>query len=135
MITLALELSSPRNSLALFRDSVCVAKESWTADRCGHRVVFDALYRALDQAALPPAEIGRVVAGRGPGNYTGMRLALTVAEVLLIPGGGELIAVSSGAALARAALRAAFANGPEWRGQAREPAAPLPPLYPGRGSG
>lgn len=37
--------------------------------------------------------------------------------------------------VARAALRAAFANGPEWRGQAREPAAPLPPLYPGRGSG
>ncbi|MCA7023101.1 BatD family protein [Stenotrophomonas sp. 17(2023)] len=34
--------------------------------------------------------------------------------------------------VARAALRAAFANGPEWRGQAREPAAPLPPLYPGR---
>ncbi|WHL18159.1 BatD family protein [Stenotrophomonas acidaminiphila] len=37
--------------------------------------------------------------------------------------------------VARAALRTAFANGPEWRGQAREPAAPLPPLYPGRGSG
>ena len=41
--------------------------------------------------------------------------------------------------VARAALRAAFANGPEWRGQAREPAAPLPPpaaptAAPGRGA-
>lgn len=43
-------------------------------------------------------------------------------------------AAGSGPA-ARAALRAAFANGPEWRGQAQEPEAPLPPLYPGRGQG
>ncbi|NCT88487.1 hypothetical protein GXB84_14275 [Stenotrophomonas acidaminiphila] len=36
---------------------------------------------------------------------------------------------------ARTALRAAFANGPAWRARADAPPSPLPPLYPGQGSG
>ena len=104
MNLLALELSSPRGSAALLRDSVVLGAESWAETRTGGRAVFEAVERVLARARLRVSDVDTVAAGRGPGQYSGMRIALTAAETLLLPGGGMAMAVSSGAALAMALI-------------------------------
>lgn len=104
MNLLALELSSPRGSAALLRDSIVLGAESWAETRTGGRAVFEAVERLLARAGLRVSDIEAVAAGRGPGQYSGMRIALTAAETLMLPGGGTAMAVSSGAALAMALM-------------------------------
>ena len=104
MNLLALELSSPRGSAALLRDGAPPLGESWAEERTGGRAVFEAVECLLAKAGLRAADIDCVAAGRGPGRYSGMRIALTAAETLLLPDGGRAVAVSSGAALAMAVL-------------------------------
>lgn len=106
MITLALELSSPRCSLALFRDREPAARAEWVSSRRDPPRMFEELRRGLAEIGADASHIRAVAVGRGPGNYTGMRTALTLGETLLLPGGGELQAVSSGAAMARRRLEA-----------------------------
>ena len=100
MITLALDLASDRCSLALFRGRNSVAQADWESSRRDQNRVFEELQKMLETAGARASGIESVVVGRGPGNYTGMRTALTLGESLLLPGGGTLHAVSSGAALA-----------------------------------
>ena len=100
MITLALELSCDRCSLALFRDRNAVAQADWESSRRDQNRVFEELQRMLKEIGAEASQIESVIVGRGPGNYTGMRAALTLGESLLLPAGGTVQAVSSGAALA-----------------------------------
>ncbi len=100
MITLAMDLASDQCSLALFRGRNSVAQADWASSRRDQNRVFEELRKMLEAAGARASGIGSVVVGRGPGNYTGMRTALTLGESLLLPGGGTLHAVSSGAALA-----------------------------------
>jgi tRNA threonylcarbamoyl adenosine modification protein YeaZ len=107
MITLAIETSSPTHSLALYRGRTRAAGATWRAAPREHHRLFDELRRQLDQLGATPADIGAAVVGRGPGNYSGLRIALTLAETLLLPAGMAPHAVCSGAAMAWAALRRA----------------------------
>ena len=104
MIALVFELSSPQGSLALFRDGTLLGADRWPESRGSSRAVFDSMSRLLAEAGLAAGDVGLFVAGRGPGNYSGMRAALTLAQTLALPGGAEVRAVDSGAALARELL-------------------------------
>lgn len=107
MITLALELSSSTCSLALYRNRERAARAEWASTRRDQQRVFEELRRRLAEIGEKASAVRSVAVGRGPGNYTGMRTALTLGETLVLPDGGELRAVSSGAALARRRLEAA----------------------------
>jgi tRNA threonylcarbamoyladenosine biosynthesis protein TsaB len=100
--SLALELSSPAASLALFDGERCVAHRAWREERRGNRPVFAALDAALAEAGWPAAGLDRFLVGRGPGIYSGMRVALMLARALALPRGLPVFAVASGAALAAA---------------------------------
>lgn len=100
MITLAMELSSDRCSLALFRGRTAAAQADWESSRRDQNRVFEELQGMLEKIGAAASQVESVIVGRGPGNYTGMRTALALGESLLLPGGGTLHAVSSGAALA-----------------------------------
>jgi tRNA threonylcarbamoyladenosine biosynthesis protein TsaB len=58
--------------------------------------------RALDRAAVRPAELRWVAADLGPGSFTGVRVGLATAEALALASGAEVIGASSLAALALA---------------------------------
>jgi tRNA threonylcarbamoyl adenosine modification protein YeaZ len=105
MITLAIETSSPTHSLSLYRGRTRAAGVVWRAAPREHHRLFDELRRLLEETGATPADLTAAVVGRGPGNYSGLRIALTLAEALLLPGGGAPQAVCSGAAMAWAALR------------------------------
>lgn len=100
MLTLAIENSSPLSSIALMRGELRMAREEFRPGRRGQEEIFDLIARTLRRQGVGPAEVGRYIVGRGPGNYTGMRIALALAQGMALPGGDEVLAVSSGAALA-----------------------------------
>ena len=119
MIWLAIELSSVQGSLALLRDGRPLASAAWRDAAPRRRGVMTQLDAMLRGANVSPADLAGLAVGRGPGNYSGLRIALTLAQILALPSGLPVLAVSSGAALARAELRAASAGRVTVYGDAR----------------
>jgi len=95
MVTLALETSTPRGGVALFRDRELVFSESFTADRSHSSQLFAVIERALAPDLVP----GRIVVGLGPGSYAGVRIAISAAIGLSVATGAELLGIPSVAAL------------------------------------
>jgi tRNA threonylcarbamoyladenosine biosynthesis protein TsaB len=101
MITLAIEASSPRGSVALLRGVECLARNEWRASSGpAGSGIFPAVRTVLAGAGYSPRDVDLFVAGRGPGNYSGMRLALTLARCLALARDAEVQAADSVAALA-----------------------------------
>jgi tRNA threonylcarbamoyladenosine biosynthesis protein TsaB len=97
MTTLALETSTPRGGVALFREGDLLFSETFTADRSHSSGLFTVIERAL---AGPDARPGRIVVGLGPGSYAGVRIAIAAAIGLSLATGAELAGVPSVAGLA-----------------------------------
>lgn len=104
MLTVAIESSAPRSSLALTRDGELLEETSYQPLPRKHEQIFEVLQSILGDAGLECEAIERYVYGRGPGNYTGIRIALTMVQALALPGDREVVGVSSGAALAKSVL-------------------------------
>lgn len=98
MKLLAIELSSRLGSLALIDDGDVAAEKSWEEDFRNRRQLFDAL-RAMQ---VDWDQIDGFVAGRGPGAFSGMRIAFSVANALAAAGKKPVHALNSAAALAAA---------------------------------
>lgn len=107
MHLLAFELSTTSGSLALFHvdaenQGTLVDRLAWQEKARQHQHLFDSVAELLAKAEVPPAEVGAFAVGRGPGNYTGLRMSITAAKALALPGGEPVICVDSGVALASA---------------------------------
>lgn len=102
MLMLALELSTRRGSVALahvgppFR---LLDEVEWDAPQARSEQVFSALQQLLERRGLKPSDLQVVALGRGPGGFSGIRMAVTAAQALALPAGRRVMAVSSGAAL------------------------------------
>ena len=59
----------------------------------------------LTEAGVVPAALDRVAFGAGPGSFTGVRLAASVAQAIAMASNASIVPVSSSAALAAAAFR------------------------------
>jgi tRNA threonylcarbamoyl adenosine modification protein YeaZ len=102
---LCLDTSAPRTCVALGRvsderDELCVVDER--EDRANQTsTTLDARLRlALQQAGVDARAIGLVACGRGPGTFTGSRVAVATAKGLALGLGVPVVAVSTLAALA-----------------------------------
>jgi tRNA threonylcarbamoyladenosine biosynthesis protein TsaB len=100
MIVLSIEMSSPENDVALLRDHAVIARRMWQAHTFHHTRLFDLLREVLAEANVQPEQIELFAIGRGPGSFSGTRVALTAAQAFAMPSGRPVVAVSSGAALA-----------------------------------
>ncbi len=106
MLTLALELSTTCGGVAVCDGrGQTVAGESWVESRARHQQVFHALPRLLEQAGLTWDAIDRFLIGRGPGSYSGLRVASLTARALALPSRTPVYAVSSAEALAARLMR------------------------------
>lgn len=120
MIALALELSSPRCSVAVLSgEGQCAARRSWQAEGRGVGRAVGAAREVLSEAGLAVRDVERFVAGRGPGAYSGIRIALTVARSLALPFGRPAAAADSGSVLADAVLEEAGVDSVAVVGDAR----------------
>ena len=95
MRTLALETSTPRGGVALFRDRDLVFSETFTADRSHSSQLFGVIERALSPDGRPD----QIAVGLGPGSYAGVRIAIAAAIGLSVATGAELLGIPSVAAL------------------------------------
>lgn len=102
MKILAIEISSAVGSVALLQEDVAIVHREIPVSNGRTSALFGVLEDARAQAGWSWAEVDLFAAGRGPGRYSGMRVALTAVQGLALPGGNAVRAVSSGAALAAA---------------------------------
>lgn len=100
MLTLALENSSAMSSVAVCDGSQVLVCEECIAEGRAQEMLFVLIRDTLSSRNMDIADIEQYVVGRGPGNYTGMRISFAMAQAMALPGGAEVFAVSSGCALA-----------------------------------
>lgn len=101
MTVLALEFSSDRRSVALVRQGVVLAEAVHQVTRT--TPVFALIAEVLARAEVAREAVGCVAVGIGPGSYTGVRLAISVAQGWQLASGVKVAGVNSFDALALAA--------------------------------
>ncbi|MFH0881066.1 MAG: tRNA (adenosine(37)-N6)-threonylcarbamoyltransferase complex dimerization subunit type 1 TsaB [Lentisphaerota bacterium] len=119
MISLAFEMSSRQGSLALFKDREFLVEKTWLDEGVRSQNVFKVLAGLLKETGTRVEEINSFFVGRGPGSYTGLRVALTAAQALALPGGGDVYCLSSGEAMAAEILAGGGARHVAVTGDAR----------------
>ena len=100
--TIALEAATYRGTVALLRGSEVVCERTLSAEdggkpRAGRgEHLMPALAECLEEAGIRGRdEVGRIVCGAGPGSFTSLRIAGSIAKGLAAGYGAELFAVSS----------------------------------------
>lgn len=106
-VWLALDTSTSSMTIALFQQGRVIAEYGDHADRNHSIRLVPAIRELVASAGLRMSELGGIAAGNGPGSYTGIRIAATVAKTLAWSLNIPLIGVSSLEALAYGAARCA----------------------------
>jgi tRNA threonylcarbamoyladenosine biosynthesis protein TsaB len=97
--TLVLEGATYEGSVALLADSVVIAERSVSRDQSSTGERSDRLMPAVagcfEEAGVKRGGIARIVCGAGPGSFTSLRIAGSVAKGLAVGYGVPLFVVSS----------------------------------------
>jgi tRNA threonylcarbamoyladenosine biosynthesis protein TsaB len=104
MKLLALDTAGPRCSVALLLDGKLEELDA-PAERVQAESVLPMVEKLLADAGLKLTALDAIAFGRGPGAFTGLRVATSVAQGLAYGAGVPVIPVSDLAALAAAAAR------------------------------
>ena len=107
MRIVAVDMSASKGSVALVDQGSVRASFSWEEKRENRQQLFDAL-KAL---AVEWSSVDQFVVGRGPGAFSGMRIAFSVVNALAAPDKTPVVAHNSGAALVHARGLHPFADG------------------------
>lgn len=99
-VTLALDGSTYAGSVAIIRDGAVIAERSLSdvpkPGRGGREELFLPMVAGcLDDAGLKARDLSRVVCGEGPGSFTSLRVAASIAKGIAVGTGIPLFAVSS----------------------------------------
>ena len=82
MITLCMDTSHIFLALALFDGEKLLAEEFSLCPKKQSEMIFPSLITMMDKAQLKPMDIDQVVISEGPGSYTGVRIAMSIAKVI-----------------------------------------------------
>lgn len=95
MITLCMDTSNIYLGLGLFKDDVLIAEKCYPCFKKQSEEIFPELIALLDSNNIKPLDIDEVVITRGPGSYTGIRIAMAIAKVFCKLGNKRLYTVNS----------------------------------------
>lgn len=95
MISLCMDSAYKQLVLGLYKEDALLAGISLEAFKKQSETIFVELNKILEQANLDYKAIDRVVITRGPGSYTGIRIAMTIAKVLCSQMHKELYTIST----------------------------------------
>jgi tRNA threonylcarbamoyladenosine biosynthesis protein TsaB len=98
MTILALEFSSPQRSVAIARDGIVLFEAAETGGR--NTAAFGMIEKVLAAAKIRREQIGALCIGLGPGSYTGIRAAISIAQGWQLAREIKLLGVSSVSAIA-----------------------------------
>ncbi|WP_405080506.1 tRNA (adenosine(37)-N6)-threonylcarbamoyltransferase complex dimerization subunit type 1 TsaB [Paenibacillus chitinolyticus] len=107
---LALDTSTASLAVALLQDGRVVAEKHTIVERNHSIHLMPHLQELLASRGIRPNDLSAVVAGQGPGSYTGVRIAVTAAKTFAWSLGIPAAAVSSLEALALGARTALLAE-------------------------
>ena len=99
-LTLAVDGSTYAGSVAIFRDDTVIEtaqlQSSGTPGKTGRDEAFLPMVAfALEQAGVKPSQLDRVVCGAGPGSFTSLRVAASIAKGIAVGTGCPMFAASS----------------------------------------
>ncbi len=100
MKLIAFDLSTRVACAALYVDGQCAATRNWEETRSGGQRLFGHIREMTEEAHCSLTELDAWVTGRGPGNYSGLRTALIVAQTMALPDKTPVYTISSGEILA-----------------------------------
>ncbi len=95
MKILAIDTSNHPMSVALVEDDQLKATITLNMVRNHSIYVLPAINDLFDKVGWQPKDIDRVVVAKGPGSYTGVRIAVTTAKTLAMTINKELVGISS----------------------------------------
>lgn len=95
MITLALDASTYQGTVAVLADARVLVEQSAPMRGRDAEHLMPAVMDALRQAGTEPGAVGRVICGAGPGSFTSLRIAASIAKGLAAGRGIPLHGVSS----------------------------------------
>jgi tRNA threonylcarbamoyladenosine biosynthesis protein TsaB len=82
MILLALTTSTDQGSLALIKDKKIIGKQSWNKAKQHSEVLTIHIQKLLQKAKVKPQDLTAIAVDRGPGSFTGCRMAVNVARTM-----------------------------------------------------
>ena len=95
MITLALDASTYRSSVAVLDDARVLIQATATMKGQDREKLMPAVAEALRSVGASLQNVGRVVCGAGPGSFTSLRIAASIAKGIAVGRSIPLYAVSS----------------------------------------
>jgi tRNA threonylcarbamoyladenosine biosynthesis protein TsaB len=95
MITLAIDAATYAGSVALLDGSRLLAERTVAMRGREHEALMPAVSGILADRGLAPAQLERIVCGEGPGSFTSLRIAGSIAKGLALALGIPLVPVSS----------------------------------------
>ena len=95
MISLCMDSAYKQLVLGLYKDKELLAGISLEAVKKQSETIFVELNRLLKETNLDYKDIDRVIITKGPGSYTGIRIAMTIAKVLCSQMHKELYTIST----------------------------------------
>ena len=95
MISLVLEAATYAGSAALLGDGRLLGEQSVAMRGREREALMPAVADLLAECGVSPSEVGRVICGAGPGSFTSLRIAGSIAKGVALAGSIPLIPVSS----------------------------------------
>ena len=95
MISVAIEASTYRGSVAVFEGDRLMAEREVAMRGRDREALLPALEDVLAAGNVPKSAVGRIVCGAGPGSFTSLRIAGSIAKGLAVGLDRPLYAVSS----------------------------------------
>lgn len=95
MITLAIEASTYSGSVAVLRGEELVGATQVAMRGRDHEALMPAVATLLGDIGATARDLGRVVCGEGPGAFTSLRVAGSIAKGLCMASGASLVPISS----------------------------------------
>ena len=95
MITVLLDSSNTNLSAGIARDNLLLESISYEAWQRQSEYMIPELNKLFDKYAVDKNNISEVVVAMGPGSYTGVRIAITIAKTIAVALNAKSYAVSS----------------------------------------